>query len=1009
MATVTKSTKKPTGLSIARAGRKHTLSWKIADEDYGAGQTLQYRLSTAPKKWINASVGSTTKSKTVSLTLSNFYPTTKKKLLWIEFRLCGRRSSYTSSGTTYTFTVSDYAVKRMTFSIPSRPTLKASLGSVDNVANFIWGVSTDTTDSKPFDHIQYQSILVASTETTGAKLKWKSSTNGWQTGTSTSSASTLSITEDSTALASSAYVRWVRIRSVGMAGVSEWRYAKHVYATPYAANIKSVSTTESSTTTTVYAKWSAKTDGLHPIDKTAMQYVITTPDTDFAVPSGASWSTISTTYDTGGTDAARGVISDTVGEDECLWVRILTYHDNSYAASSAKMAAVGSLTAPTLTSVVTDDSTFSATITATNNSAVTDSFMAVVYRAASSADEPVYVGIIPAGSTTVTVTCPDWSAEDGYSIGVKAVQGTYTLKGDYYAVVANMQSEIVDNGGSIPTAATSLAVTASDTSGEAILTWTWAWSEATAAEISWSTNPNAWESTSEPNTYIVTRLHNPLWRVSDLEVGVRWYFRVRLLSGTSEDDYTYAPYSDIVSLDLSSAPAIPVLALSQSVITDGGTVTASWEYTSTDGTAQAFAEIIDTDTEEIIAQQTTAHSIDIDAETVGWSTGETHYLAVRVTSASGNTSDWSDPAQVSIADPVTCSIESTGLSTVTITDDDSETRTVTALTVLPLSVTVSGAGDDDTTTLVIERAEDYEMDRPDESMTVGYEGETIYLSDQLGADAFSIEQDDLIGRLDDGAKYRLVATVSDTLGQSETAELDFEVHWTHQAIIPEGTAVIDSDELISVITPTAPDGYVDGDTCDIYRLSGDRPELIYADADFGTAYVDPYPAIGGGHRIVYKTVNGDYITADNEIAWLDISDPLEVTYNIIDFGKGRVILPYNIDLSSAWKKDFQSTSYLGGSVQGDWNPAVERSGSVGAVVVVSDDPETIEGLRRLATYPGICHVRTLDGSSYAADVQVSESRSYSTAGKIASFTLKITRVDSEDYDGMTYAEWIEEA
>ena len=58
-------------------------------------------------------------------------------------------------------------------------------------------------------------------------------------------------------------------------------------------------------------------------------------------------------------------------------------------------------------------------------------------------------------------------------------------------------------------------------------------------------------------------------------------------------------------------------------------------------------------------------------------------------------------------------------------------------------------------------------------------------------------------------------------------------------------------------------------------------------------------------------------------------------------------------------------------------------------------------------WPGICHVRTKDGSSYAADVQVSESRKHDKGQRIVDFSLSITRVDPEDYDGLTYAEWME--
>ena len=92
-------------------------------------------------------------------------------------------------------------------------------------------------------------------------------------------------------------------------------------------------------------------------------------------------------------------------------------------------------------------------------------------------------------------------------------------------------------------------------------------------------------------------------------------------------------------------------------------------------------------------------------------------------------------------------------------------------------------------------------------------------------------------------------------------------------------------------------------------------------------------------------------------------------------------------------------------MQGDWNPAVTRSTSVSAVGITADDQDTIQAMRRLAEHPGICHIRTKDGSSFAADVQVTENYKQSNDQKLVYFSLKITRVDSETYDGMTLAEW----
>jgi len=477
-----------------------------------------------------------------------------------------------------------------------------------------------------------------------------------------------------------------------------------------------------------------------------------------------------------------------------------------------------------------------------------------------------------------------------------------------------------------------------------------------------------------------------------------------------------------VSVNLSTAPQTPALSLSKAVVTDSEILTLSWTYLSNDGTAQKNAQICeatvtaaeDTDDPPVVTYGepfltvTTAKHADIDTSI--WQTGTVHQLAVRVTGDNDLRSEWSDPVSVTVADPLTCTISQTSLSEETVTDPDETTRTVTALTAMPLTVTVTGAGAGGTTTLVIERAEEYRMERPDGVESVGYAGETVALFSQMGEDPIVIDQEDLIGLLDDGAAYRLVATVQDGLGQSAAAEQEFTVLWDHQAVMPTAEITVDNARNIALITAPEPEGAGEGDVIDIYRLSADKPELIVSGGEFGVQYVDPYPAIGafGGHRVVFRTVNGDYITPDSRPAWIDGGEGLSTDRAIVDFGGEQILLEYNMDLSASWQKDFEETKYLGGSVQGDWNPAVSRTGSVGTTSIVTEDQDTIRGLRRLAVYPGICHVRTPDGSSYAADVQVSETRAMGQGSRLANFSLAITRVDPEGLDGLTYEQWAEE-
>lgn len=1011
------ATTKPSGLSIARNNLKFTLSWKIADSDYGAGQQLEWRIWTGKwSKWNAISIGARTTSASVSFNAADYWPNKNVFFYGINFRLRGRRASTNKAS----YDWSAYATCTMDLTAPETPSLSAAFSDTyDNITTFSWSTpNVSATNLKPFYDAEWQTILVKESNVTdGSKLPWKSSTLGWATGTGGATGS-ITRTEDSTLLAQNSYTRWVRVRARGcggnggIKGCSYWRYAKHVYALPYTPTINKAY--KDGNPMWIRTNWTANTSASHPIDYVDVDYCIGTPRANQVEPASPSWNTVHTYKDTGGTDESYFLVNDTLDDDECLWVRVNAYHDRRQRSTPAKIAVRGALSDPTGLSVVTDASTHTATVTATNNSDVPDSKLAIVFRMSGSAD--VVVGVIDHGASSATVVCPDWSGASAVAFGVYAFQGSAVGKGSLttgmytYAITANMKSATIWDGGSVPVEPQDVTAEATDLQGEVMLTWSWTWKSANRAELSWSQNPNAWESTDEPSTYMVESLHAPKWRVSGLEMGVTWYFRVRLAYET-DDGITYGPYCDSIPVDLSTTPSVPLLTLSAAVIQEGAEFTASWQYISTDGTQQANAEICEATYindavtyGDVIAHTLTARSIELATD---WTTGTTHYLCVRVASESGKVSSWSDPVAISIADPIVISITEHSLETVTLDDGDGGTRSVLSLTEMPMTVTVEGAGDGGTTTVAIERAATYEMDRPDEDQFIGYEGETIFAVSQSGEDQITIEQEDLIGMLDDGAQYRLVATITDNYGQTDEAEIDFEVHWTHQALKPYGTVDLNKANA-AVLSPIAPAGLLSGDVCDIYRLSADKPVLVVSGATFGNVYVDPYPAIGetGGYRFVYRTVNGDYITEDNEIAWYDVNAGVDTLATIIDFDGRQAVLRYDMDISHSWDKDFTETTYLGGSVQGDWNLATHRKTSVSADVVTIDDPELIAIMRRLAVYPGICHVRTVDGSSFAANVNVSESRSYDTAGKIAAFSVEISRVDSETLDGIPIEEYI---
>lgn len=1083
------TTKAPTGLTITRKDNDITFKWKIADKNYGQGQQLQYRINTGFDElgnytfkngsWKSVSITKTATSKTVSVTLNNYRPNTSTSMHSIEFRVRGLRSDYNESrkvkenGKTVTQSVSitcswsPWVSEKMVLALPKVPNATATFSDTyDNRTTFSWNTSTSNTDNRFFRDVQYQSCLIKDSGSVGSAYDSKFG----NTKTGKPASGTVPIaesTEDTTTLAQGSYTRWFRFRARGSKGPSEWKYAKHTYAEPFQAIIEEATLTGNK----VYVKWTAPSSSANPIDKTTVKYSIATPNAGMVCPQGASWTEADVSKDTKGTDAARFTIETLPSVDEVLYVKVTTTHDRDDTDSPIEIVqgGIGPLADPTNLSVSTDDATHKAIITATNNSSVPDSFLAIIYRTAQDPESDLIVGVIPHGSSSATVQCPNWDDVGEFGFGVYAVAGSYTSRDtDYgnYEIDANMTSaNTLWQGGAIPVAPTNVTVNATEYAGTVKVAWTWAWSDANVAEISWSEDPLAWESTSEPNTYEVSNMHASQWYISGLETGTTWYIRVRLLQSEG-DSVIEGPYSKIVPIDLSSAPSVPVLVLSAPVITVDGEVTASWAYSSTDGTDQAYAEIttaeinasgvyygryeLSTDSAvvqgkdyftessgiythvtpsgnenpsslgwyevvpNIIAHTETAQHVTINAAEQGWTAGETYNLCVRVVSASGRMSDsWSEPVGVTVAAPLVAAISSSSLVYETYVDTPDMSRDIYVLKAMPLTVTVTGAGEGGTTSVALERAETYQMLRPDETQFNGYKGETVALVSQTGEGQITIGLDNLIGRLDDGAAYTLVGTVQDDLGQSAEIRRDFEVHWTHQAAIPTATAEVTDEARIAEITPIAPLGADPTDICDIYRLSADRPQLIVEGGEFGTTYVDPYPTIGGfgGHRVVLRTANGDYITADNQPAWVDLGEDAEDVFwtrsNLIDFDGNVLECDFNNEVKNTFEKDFQETAYLGGAIQGDWNPIVRRTGSVDATFVLSWDPDTVKKLRALAAYTGICHIRTKEGSSYAANVQVDDNISYSSAGKLVTATLSITRVDPEGYEGMSKADWEE--
>ena len=1014
------ASKAPSGLGISRSGTAFGCTWKRGAKY----KYQQFGYSVNGGGWAIFDIDKNASAYTLWLAPSS-----------VQFAVRGKKSGKSWSGWAY----SDV----LYMAIPPQPKV-----TVDKETPFSskFKIEINSADggAQQYTNSTWQTILVKDCNTEdGNAVKW----DGAEEGTVTASFER-SIDEGGFAEASYSYTRWFRVRSNGWVGSSPWAYAKQVYATPdKATNVSAKYEQLSDGGYSVSVAWDSPSSASKPIDNVAVQYLVAAPEVTTKVVDGTmtmslscpnvdtGWNSLNDVSGSSGKRAMSFTVPNDLKEDACVFVRVNNKHADVITYGTPVLAAngIGKIASPTLKSVTPGGIKNLYTVSVDRNSTISAAFIAVYLRTTSNPNMDSVIGIIPPNRDSVDCIIPD-PGSDGISFGVKAFVANYSPVSPtsdsaptYYIItdidgVGKMESELNWDGGDVPLPPTNISLIKVNDSTVQI-GWNWSWRDANQAELSWSDHDDAWESTNEPTTYIVNNTNASRWNIAGLDIGT-WYFRIRLLKVVGEST-VFGTYCETRSLKLSSSPDTPALVLSDGVISKTGSVTCYWAYVSTDGTAQMYAEVCEAFTAadgtitygDPIGSTNTSQHITISAEEQGWNSGETHKLAVRVIAASGEPSrGWSAPVPVTIAEELHTQIVSHPFveETETITGEGgSETRKYWSLKELPLTVKATGAGVGGTTTYIIERADAYYMDRPDGSEHEGFKGETVAIKIQNGEDAITITQEDLLGYFDDGASYRLIAIAKDTYGQTAEATLEFEVHWTHQAIIPEATVSIDRDNNVTFITPIKPAGWADGDVADIYRLSADTPELIVKGAEFGTKYVDPYPAFGdfGGIRIVYRTFNGDYITDDDVIAWTDFEASEDGQFKhdrfgiIIDFNGEQLVLPYNVSFSNSWTKDFTKTKYLGGSIQGDWNPGIEKDLSATTTIPVEIEPEQIEAVRRLAIYPGICHVRMPDGSSFTANVDVKDDREEKWTRRISRVSLTINKIDAEGFDGVTYEQW----
>ena len=930
-------------LTVSRNNTKIKLSWKLPwDCPSPSKINLSYRIEAvgeALPKITKVTLSGSATSYELTINPAEWYPATSRFLYCISFWISVPNGAET--GLVYNFQT------------PSVPELIVSGNT------FTWSTSNIITSPVYFQDVEYQTC----TSDSEKEPNWSGSSVSTGTGQATGSQS---YTGDNK-------YRHFRIRARSVRGASAWIWKYKNNKAPTTATISTKSAlVRSITSFEAFFKTSAD------IDSVIVNYCIGTPSSGYNLPVSPSWESYEYTEIKANKTYSQIITHAELGEDESLWIRFDAVNGgNTYTGTPFRLDRVDTLTSPEIVSFSRNTSTHQVTIDYTSETAVTGTYVALCDK-----DGKV---MARASATAGTVT---GTYEDSVDITKEnfGIYSYYPGAGSSGWASPKAKSDTVwqEIDLTVPRPPKNLTVVKTADEGKVSLSWVNQWPTMNATEISWATDTDAWNSNLEPETYIVKGTGTS-FLIAGLDSGKRYYFRIRSISMDTDVGDVYGPYNArFVSIDLSEVPTTPAVWVSDEVITQSDGLTVYWTYISNDSTPQQSAYIY---VDDVLFD-----SIDTAAQSYsfvpGWNYGSTHTIKVKTVSESGRESDISNAVTITVANTPTASVVTSLVNG--------------ELKAMPLRISTQGAGTGGTTAVSIYRDGALVGTRPDGTRTDGFDGETIYSRRFVGNLAnYDIKPEALTGRLDDGASYILQVTVYDSLGQQNTTSVRFTVAWTHQPEAPTVTVTKDETNKAVLMTVAQPSSYVSGDYFEVYRLSRDNPELIITDGEYATQYIDPYPASQGGYRIVNYTANGDYVN-DVTVAMVDIDHTLVIDDMIIDYDGNQVILPFNPTLKSTWTKDFERTKYLNGSVKGDWNKGVTRDVN-GTIVITKDDIEQMEALRQLAEYDGICHIRTPEGSSYAADIQIGESGAYSDM--LISYDLKISRVEPQGNDGMTLAEW----
>lgn len=533
------------------------------------------------------------------------------------------------------------------------------------------------------------------------------------------------------------------------------------------------------------------------------------------------------------------------------------------------------------------------------------------------------------------------------------------------------------------------------------------WTESTTAEtytIEYSTNKNDFDITTLPQKQ--EGIEGNCFRLTGLETGAEYFFRVRAHNSKGESEWT----KELVSVKIGTPPVPPTTWSSTTTAIAGETVILYWVHNSEDNSRQTFAELElstgadtwtvmavkkDKTTGEIVDQ--TGQVVDEDVTISTYEINTTPYIGTTTTLewrvrtagilATLTDDSWSIKRKVNIYAPPELALSVGGGS-------------------YPISIDATPGPNTQSPTgyhVAIIADEDYEsLDYIGRTKRIG-KGMTVFSKyyDETGALSTSLYPSDV--DLGSGVSYTVKCTVSMNTGLTAEDSTTMYFSASETAAEPDGTVTVDTDNYTASICALG----TGGQTLAVYRREYDGSFTeIGSNLRSGAYVTDPHPSLDfARYRIVATSssggvgyydmpgypVNGKAVIIQWDEAWTNFDVYNEDAFEHPVWNGSMVKLPYNIDVSESNDIDVSFVKYVGrahpvsyyGTQLGDtasWNVEVPKS-----------DKETIYALRRLAKWTGDVYVREPSGAGYWANIKVSFSQKHTE--QAVPVSLSITRVE----------------